>query len=152
MSVKNITIKIEGDIEGYVPFECPYCNLEFKLNASEFQNEEYPLIELFCPYCGLVDEPNSFYTKDIIEHMHALAQNYMHEELNKILGKFAKSTSKNKFVKVKFKPLKPVYIKELRAYESNEDCFECKMCKNHVKVIYCAGSSKIYCPFCGVDI
>ena len=24
--------------------------------------------------------------------------------------------------------------------------------QHHVKVLYCAGASKIFCPYCGVDI
>ena len=35
MSTENFTISIQGDSEGYVTFECPYCNSEFKLQAGE---------------------------------------------------------------------------------------------------------------------
>ena len=53
MSTENFTITIQGDREGYVTFECPYCDSEFKLQAGEFQNDDEPFEELFCPYCGL---------------------------------------------------------------------------------------------------
>ena len=43
MNDDTFTVKIQGDSEGYVSFECPYCGSEFKLQADEFQNEEDPL-------------------------------------------------------------------------------------------------------------
>ena len=43
MSTENFTISIQGDSEGYVTFECPYCNSEFKLQAGEYQNDDEPL-------------------------------------------------------------------------------------------------------------
>ena len=65
MSDVTFTIKIQGDSEGYVTFECPFCGSEFKLQASEFQNEEEPFDELFCPYCGLAKSLSSFYSKEV---------------------------------------------------------------------------------------
>ena len=50
MSDGTFEISIEGDSEGYVTFECPFCESEFKLNASEFQDEDNVFSELFCPY------------------------------------------------------------------------------------------------------
>jgi hypothetical protein len=35
LSIENFTITIQGDSEGYVTFECPYCDSEFKLQAGE---------------------------------------------------------------------------------------------------------------------
>ena len=63
----EISFTIQGDSEGYVTFECPYCGSEFKLQAGEFQNEDEPLEELFCPYCGLTKDKNSFLSKPICE-------------------------------------------------------------------------------------
>ena len=45
MSTENFTISIQGDSEGYVTFECPYCNSEFKLQAGEYQNDDEPFEE-----------------------------------------------------------------------------------------------------------
>lgn len=47
LSTENFTISIQGDSEGYVTFECPYCNSEFKLQAGEYQNDDEPFEELF---------------------------------------------------------------------------------------------------------
>ena len=51
MSTENFTITIQGDSEGYVTFECPYCDSEFKLQAGEYENDDEPFEDLFCPYC-----------------------------------------------------------------------------------------------------
>ncbi|MBB6629985.1 hypothetical protein [Clostridium algidicarnis] len=59
MGEVNFDITIEGDSERYVAFECPFCESEFKLNASEFQDQDNVIAELFCPYCGLTDKVNT---------------------------------------------------------------------------------------------
>ena len=46
LSTKNFTITIQGDSEGYVTFECPYCDSEFKLQAEEYQNDDEPVLPL----------------------------------------------------------------------------------------------------------
>lgn len=87
LSTKNFTITIQGDSEGYVTFECPYCDSEFKLQAEEYQNDDNQFEELFCPYCGLAKERNEFLSSEVIEQAEAIAYNYMIEELNKNLKK-----------------------------------------------------------------
>ena len=37
MNTISFKIKIPEDIEGFVTFECPFCESEFKLNASDCQ-------------------------------------------------------------------------------------------------------------------
>lgn len=143
---------IEGDYEGYVIFECPFCQSEFKIQAGEFQNSDVPVDELYCPYCGLIDDKDNFYSKEVKRHIEELATNYVIDEMNKMFGKMAKQTNKNKFIKMTFKPLKNVHVSELKGKETNEDAFKCNICENHVKVQYCSGASKVFCPYCGVDI
>lgn len=144
---------IQGDIEGYVTFECPFCGSEFKLQAGEYQDSEQPFEDLFCPYCGLTKDKNSFLSYDVLEKAKALAQNYMIEELNKAFGKMQRSVNRNKgIITMTYKPLKKINIKELKEKETSESAFECLYCQRHVKVLYCAGASKIFCPYCGVDI
>ena len=38
----EFSIKIQGDSEGYVTFECPFCGSEFKLQAGEYQDGDLP--------------------------------------------------------------------------------------------------------------
>ena len=58
--MREFEITIQGDDEGYITFECPFCKSEFKLRADECQNDETPYDEYFCPYCGLVKDKNEF--------------------------------------------------------------------------------------------
>ena len=143
---------IEGDSEGYVTFECPFCESEFKLQAGEFQNEDRPLIELYCPYCGLIDDIKRFYSKEVVEHIESLALNHLYGEINKTFGKMARQLNRSKIIKMDFKPLKSVNIKELRDKDTVEEIFQCKSCEQHTKVLYCSGVSKVFCPYCGVDL
>lgn len=152
MSDVNFEIKIDGDSEGYVTFECPFCESEFKLNASEFQNDDNIFTELFCPYCGLTDGINKFYSKEVIEQAKAIAYNSMMEQINQMFSDFKRSVKGSKHIKVNFKELKKVNLKELKDKDTVEEIFSCPMCENHVRVLYCAGISKIFCPYCGVDI
>lgn len=149
----TLSFTIQGDSEGYVTFECPFCGSEFKLQAGEYQDEEVPFQDLFCPYCGLTNEKNSFLSRDVLEQVEALAHNYMVEEINRLFGKMAKAINGQKsLIKMKFKPLKTVTVRELADKDTAEVEFECEQCGRHVKALYCAGASKIFCPYCGVDI
>ena len=146
----NFEIKIKGDSDGYVAFECPYCKSEFKLNAKEYNDNENEGI--YCPYCGLEKEKSEFYTSEVIEQARNIAINYMNEELNKTFGKMSKNFNRNGLIKMEYKPLKKINIKDIKAEDTEEEQFQCGNCNNHVKVLYCAGKSKIFCSYCGEDI
>lgn len=148
-----ITFTIQGDSEGFVTFECPFCGSEFKLQAGEFQCEEEPVEELFCPYCGLTKNQQEFLSTEVKEQMEALAYNYMAEMINKTFSKISRSINRSKgVIKMTYKPLKKVSIKELKDKDTAETEFKCTCCEHSVKVLYCAGASKVFCPYCGVDI
>ena len=153
MSDTTISFTIQGDNEGDVTFTCPYCNSDFKLQAGEYQNEEEPFPDLFCPYCGLSKEKTGFYSEDVLEKARELATNYAIEELNKAFGKMARSVNRKKgIIKMTYKPLKKVNVRELKENDTQEVEFQCGNCNHHTKILYCAGASKIFCPYCGVDI
>lgn len=153
MSNTTLSFTIQGDNEGYVTFTCPYCHSDFKLQAGEFQNDEEPITELFCPYCGLSKECSDFYSEDVIEKARELATNYMIEELNNSFGKLKRSVNRrNSIIKIDYKPLKKVNVRELKELDSQEVEFKCDMCSHHTKVLYNVGKAKIFCPYCGVDL
>lgn len=154
MSDVTISFEIQGDSEGYVTLECPFCGSEFKVQAGEFQSDNNPIVELFCPYCGLTSDKDNFYTRETIEKVKALAMNYMIEQLNKSFSKMARSinSSGKSIIKMTHKPLKKVNVKELKERDTAEEIFTCTCCEKHMKVLYCAGVSKVFCPYCGVDI
>lgn len=154
MSEVRFSFTIQGDSEGYITLECPFCESEFKVKAGEYQSDDNPVIELFCPYCGLTSDKSNYYTRETIEKAEALAKNYAIEQLNKSFGKMARSINSGGkgIVKMNVKPLKKVNVKELKERDTTEEIFACTTCEYHVKVLYCAGASKVFCPYCGVDI
>ena len=152
MSNVSFEIRIEGDSEGYIAFECPFCGSDFKLKADEFQNEDNEFSELYCPYCGLINETSTFYTKEVMEQVEVIAQNYIADELNRMFGEIARNTNSSNFIKVKYKKLEKVNIKELKNVDTVEQIMKCPICNNHEKVLYCTGLSKVFCSYCGVDI
>lgn len=150
---ETISFTIQGDSEGYVTFECPFCSSEFKLQAGEYQNEEEPFEELFCPYCGFSKHKNEFLSSDVIEHIQTLMYNYAIDELNKSFGKMKRSVNRSKgLIKMEYKPLKKAAVNELKDKDTVETEFKCSHCDHNVKVLFCAGKSKVFCPYCGVDI
>ena len=142
MSDVKFEISIEGDSEGYVTFECPFCESEFKLNADEFQDEDNVFSELFCPYCGLIDKVNKFYSKEVIEQAEAIV----------VLQLYKLTNTDVTDLKIEAEELKKVNLKELKDKDTTEEIFSCPMCENHIRVLYCAGVSKVFCAYCGVDI
>ncbi len=148
-----ISFTIQGDSEGYVTFECPFCGSEFKLQAGEYQSEEEPFEELFCPYCGLTKHKDDFLSTEVIEHIQNIMYNQAIEEINKAFGKLKRSTNRsNSIIKIDYKPLKKVAVNELKDRDTTETEFKCTCCERGVKVLYCAGEAKVFCPYCGVDI
>ena len=55
----------------------PIATRNLKLQAGEFQNDDEPFEELFCPYCGLAKEKNEFLSSDVIEQAKVIAYNHM---------------------------------------------------------------------------
>ena len=150
----HLSFTIQGDIEGYVTFECPFCGSEFKLQAGEFQDDEFPVEELFCPYCGLTRKVQAFVARDVKEHARALAMNYAIEQLNKAFKSTSGSINRSGkgIIRMEYKPLKKVKVSEIHENDTVECEFSCACCQHRVKVLYCAGVSKVFCPYCGVDV
>lgn len=150
----TLSITIPSDSDGYVTFECPFCHSEFKLLAGEFQSDDSSAEELFCPYCGLASDQSNFFTQEVLDVIEAVATNYMIEELNKTFGGMAKGINRsgNGLLKMEYKPLQKVSVKELVERDTRETEFTCSCCGKSEKVLYCAGAAKVFCAYCGVDI
>ena len=149
MTNEKLKLVIQSDDDGYVSYECPFCQSVFGLNVAEVQCDDPIYNEMYCPYCGLSDKPSNFYTKEAIKQIQNLAMNYVNEEINSMLKKVSKN-SKN--LKLTYKPLRNCTTRELKTIEGNDEIFECNNCYNHVKVNYNMGKTKVYCAFCGIDI
>lgn len=97
-------------------------------------------------------EKNEFYTSKVIDQATNIAKNYMYEEINKASGKMSKNINRSNIIKIKYKPLKRVWVDDIRTEDTVEEQFKCNNCKKHIKVLYCAGKSKVFCSYCGKDI
>ena len=74
--MEEINFIIEGDSEGKILLECPFCSSEFKLRAGEIQNEQQTISEITCPYCGLSNYFNEFLTPDLQNQVATIFKNY----------------------------------------------------------------------------
>jgi transcription elongation factor Elf1 len=145
MSDGNIPIKIPCDNDGYVTFQCPFCNEVFKLSADEVQADD--VINLFCPICGLMSEPNSFLSDKVIKHVQDIAMNYFKNLLNDSFKKMERN-SKGFFKvtnKLKIEQEKLLYETE---NELQQVTFEC--CEKSAKIRLLNKELGAYCPYCGV--
>ena len=143
----KVEVKIEGDSDGFIFLQCPYCKSEFKLNIKEFEENRYD--EFFCPYCGLKGKNTEFYTDEVKEQFENIIKNYMYDEINKTFGKISKDINRSKVLKMKYKPLKKVNVSDIKTEDATEEQVECNQCKRHMKVLYCVGKSKTFCAYCG---
>lgn len=150
--MEEISFIIEGDSEGKILLECPFCSSEFKLRAGEIQNEQKTISEISCPYCGLSNYFNEFLTLDIRNQVETILKNYTIDKINASFSKSFKRLDRNKHIKAKYKPIKKVNIPNVVITVTPEEEFTCRICEKHVSVIYNAGVSNIFCSFCGVDI
>lgn len=151
--MSELTITMYADADGFVSFECPYCGSVFKLSANDLNDESFPVFELFCPYCGLADEPSNFLSAEVIEAAKSKAYNYLAETLNREFGKMKNSVNRNKgIIRMDFTPMKLEHEKDVIDDDTVETIFQCSVCEREVKVLYNIGVSKSFCPYCGVDI
>lgn len=148
MSVENFTIEFEADSDGYFTYGCPYCGEYFKLLANEVQEENSVLEELFCPYCGLVDDANNFWTKEVLQYIQDVVMEWMINSLNKSFS----SIKSSKYLRVDFKKIEHHPISKPSEVDDVEEEVFCSSCGKHEKVLFNAGASKVFCAYCGGDI
>ena len=147
MSEKIFELSIPADDEGYIAFECPYCGIRFKLEVEEFKASS--IIDLYCPVCGLVNQINSFYTREVIVKAEEIAMNYAIDMINKMLKDLERGTRNNKFIKFKSNRIKKEYGKELYENVDELEITELNCCSKTVKVRLLDRYIGIYCPYCG---
>jgi uncharacterized Zn-finger protein len=148
VSYKTFEISIPADEDGYVKFQCPYCNQKFKLNASEI--EESDVVDLYCPVCGLANEVSNFYSDEVMEKAMSIAENEAMNMIFDMFKDFERSTRSNKNFNVKAGKKPDVPIKEI--YENIDELIEVKLncCDKHIKVSELDRLLGVYCSYCGV--
>ncbi len=89
MTDQTFTISIPCDNYGFVTLQCPLCNDRFKLTGDDFQRED--LLCIFCVYCGLYSEANTFLTDEVTKQTQIIAENFAKSSLHN----FMKDLEKN---------------------------------------------------------
>ena len=150
---ERLSLTLYADSDGFITYECPFCGSAFKLKAADVNDEEFPIQELFCPYCGLTDSPEGFLSAEAKEALETLAHNYVARMLNQQFGKMAKDINRKRGpIRMKFKPIDLEPEKEVCDKDTPETVFRCIVCNKEVKVQTNIGIAKIFCPYCGVDL
>ncbi|SEG45299.1 hypothetical protein [Paenibacillus sp. UNC499MF] len=149
MSIKHVIISKPNDDNGFSTLECGHCGEQFKLMLEDIEED---IVEIYCPYCGLVSPKEAFVPQDIVEHAKTIAENEMNNIMKDLVKDMEKMFKGNK--NIKFTKGKSLTNKEPRILaENNEELQQYKMlcCDKSVKLdIVAVNSSLVYCPFCGV--
>jgi hypothetical protein len=148
--MESVEITFYGDEDGYINMECPFCESDFKMLIDDLENDEINTEVIFCPYCGLKEERNNFFSKEQEVVMQSHLENIAIEMINKSFGDMAKKINRQKgILKMTHKPLKKVNVKEYREFLGSEVIKSCSECGFQYKVINNMGESITYCVNCG---
>ena len=149
----TLSITIYADNDGFITYECPYCGSAFKLSAAYINDDDFPIHELFCPYCGLAGAPERFISADAMGALETKAHNYVARMLNKSFGDMVKSVNRKKgLIHMSFTPIDTLPEEDVSDDDTVESIFTCKACQRNVKVLRNIGMAKAFCPYCGVDL
>lgn len=150
----SIPVTIQSDEKGYFDRECPNenCLYAFKIKMRDWE-EKVSDEKVHCPMCGHVDTSDKWWTQQQLDEMEELAANwaadYIGKELDKVFGNLAKSTRRNKFIKITYKPGKRISFINNPIGQSEEWELEitCDNCGTQYSVI----GSAYFCPCCGYN-
>lgn len=149
----TLSITIYADSDGFITYECPYCGSAFKLSAADINDEDFPILELFCPYCGLAGSHERFISADVKSALETKAHNYAARTLNKVFGDIGKSVNRKKgLIHMSVTPIETFPEEDVSENDTVESIFTCKACQRDVKVWHNIGMAKSFCPYCGVDL
>lgn len=148
----SITLTFHSDNKGYFDRECPNeeCLFRFKVSMEDWKNKVSDEC-VYCPMCGYKASADKWFTSEQIEQMQNIAASYtlsrIQETLDDSFKSLERSTRRNKYVKIKYKPGTRISfvnnpIGQCEEWET-EIC--CEKCNTHYSVI----GSAFFCPCCG---
>lgn len=148
----EIPITLQSDKKGYFDRECPNenCLYTFKINMKDWE-EKVSDEEVHCPMCGHIDTSEKWWTQKQLEEMQNLAADYavalISEKLDEAFDSLARSTRRNKFVKITYKPGRRITFENnpIGQSEEWETDITCEECGTRYSVI----GSAYFCPCCG---
>lgn len=151
--LKQITVPINADQDGYLDKECPgkECNFIFKVHKGDWANL-FKKEKVYCPMCRHEAESEKWWTNEqltkaknkILKHFHGrIEQAIKEDELS-----FNNRPNKGSFVSMSFsfsKKEKGSFILPVPAMEEMILKITCKSCAARYSVI----GSAFFCPSCG---
>ena len=108
---------------------------------------------MHCPLCGCCNPADQWFTQRQIEEMQEIAANWayscINQKLDEVFSDFAKSTRRNKYIRVTYKRSKPITFINNPIGQSSEWETEiiCEKCSTRYSVIGAA----YFCPCCGYN-
>lgn len=143
----HMTISIPADDDGYILLQCEHCGTFFKATPSDI--EDYGVLHLFCPSCGLSSE--NYVTEDVMELAMKMAQNKVNDMIYDMFKDFERHNRRNSMIKFKAGK-RPKHEAEEPIRSSIEALeityFPC--CRRTAKIKPLLKMTGAYCPFCGV--
>ena len=149
---ESIYLTIRSDEKGYYDRQCPNpeCNYRFKVYMQDWK-EKFKDEAVYCPLCGYSAASDQWNTDEQEKEIEDRIKNYANYLIDKTLGKafrdLERSTRNNKFIKVTYKPERPVTFVNNPIGQSKEweTEMECEKCGAKYSVIGAA----YFCPCCG---
>ncbi len=141
--MKNLTYKISIPTDnGFWGRECKKCEKYFKVDSDQIKDE------MFCPYCGEIQENDDMWTKvqkNVVDKIaHQVGKRFIEDELDKMLRKMARGSKS-----MTYKPGRRTQISKPNTHlEKDIDSeIECSSCETRFQVYGIFG----YCPGCKED-
>ncbi|MET3963099.1 hypothetical protein ABIE44_003033 [Marmoricola sp. OAE513] len=81
----ELSIELPVDNDGFLRRECPHCEQEFKWHhgpANEEAEHQQPADAYFCPLCGQVAGPDSWWTQAQLDLIQAEVSGHVGSQLN----------------------------------------------------------------------
>ena len=106
---------------------------------------------VYCPMCGFKATSDKWYTSEQIEQMQEIINSYalsqIQETLDKSFKELERTTRRNKYIKIKYKPGKRISFinNPIGQCEEWETEITCEKCQTRYSVI----GSAYFCPCCG---
>jgi hypothetical protein len=151
--LKNISIPVHSDKDGFIDKECPNqaCLFHFKVHEDDWKTI-FKDDQVFCPMCKHEAKSSSWHTSEQIKNGERQVIQHVRGRINRAMEDDARAfnarQSRNSFISmsVKVTGTSPYhYILPISAQEEIEWKITCKVCKARYAVI----GSAFFCPACG---
>jgi len=151
--LKEISVPIESDCDGFLDKECPNdeCLFQFKVDENDWEklfNDE----TVYCPMCRHEANSKSWFTTEQVEQAKEQAikhiEGRIHHAIKEDARSFNASQSRHSFIKMSMKVTgvsKSQYILPVPSFEEMQLKISCKNCSANYAVV----GSAFFCPCCG---